>query len=67
MCHLKGEIMELDIIEFYNNKVHLIISYDEQSYRIELEAREFFDKLASAFYSAQAVKPEREDETTSRS
>ena len=54
--------MTLDIIEFYNNKIHLVISHNEVSYRIEMEAGEFFDKLASAFYSAQAKPSEPEDE-----
>ena len=52
--------MELDLIEFYDNKIHLVINYNEESYRIEMEAGEFFSKLASAFYSAQAKKARSE-------
>ena len=48
--------MELDLIEFYDNKIHLVISYNEESYRIEMEAGEFFGVLASAFWSGQAIK-----------
>jgi len=53
--------MELDIIEFYNNKIHLVINYNEESHRIELEVGEFFAKLASAFCSAQAKKADRSE------
>ena len=55
--------MELEKIEFYNNKIHLVIDDPENQvcYSIELEAGEFFDKLASAFYSAQAIQSNPEE------
>lgn len=55
--------MELNKIEFYNDTIHLVIDDLENqiSYSIELDAGDFFEKIASAFYSARAVKPERDD------
>ncbi len=52
--------MELDMIDFSNNKIRLTINdpVKQVCYVIELEAGEFFDKIASAFYSAKATKAE---------
>ena len=51
--------MELLKIEFSDNKIRLFLDDGTSvSYVIEMPAGDFFDKLASAFYSARAIKPE---------
>ena len=52
--------MTIEKIEYYDDKIVIIINDDikQESLVVETNAGDFFDKLASAFYSTQAIKVE---------